>query len=116
MSVHRIKLAEIQPNSQSFSHQQSVNQHFDSKHKMKRSVYHKPESHQYTRVKTDEKEPVSIIKQEHYTPYINLVQSNNSASKISKSKLKSNSHIDHKKNKKSSKHTISVINLTKNAD
>lgn len=44
------------------------------------------------------------------------MQSNNSASKVSKSKLKSNSHLEHKKNKKNSKHTISVINLTKNAD
>lgn len=42
MSAHRIKLAEIQPNSNSFSHQQSVNQQLESKHKKKRSVYHKP--------------------------------------------------------------------------
>lgn len=62
MSFHRIKLAEIQSNSQSFSHQQSVNQHLESKHKKKRSVYQKPEPCQYARIKTDEKEPDSIIK------------------------------------------------------
>lgn len=40
MSIHRIKLAEVPINNQSF-HQQSLNHHLDNKHKKKSSVYKK---------------------------------------------------------------------------
>jgi hypothetical protein len=55
MSVHRIRLNEIQ-NNQSFSHQQSLNHQLDLKHKKKSSAHQKASrTSNYHHLKTDEK-------------------------------------------------------------
>lgn len=54
MSISRIRLNQIQPNNQSFTHQQSINLNADSKSN-KKSVVHKKRSRpsNFQRLKTD---------------------------------------------------------------
>lgn len=41
MSIHKMRLSEQPDNNISFSHQQSVNRHYDPKYKKKSSLYQK---------------------------------------------------------------------------
>jgi len=63
MSIHKIRLSEQPENNISFSHQQSINRHYDPKYKKKGSLYQKAlRTPNYTRTKTDERELSAILK------------------------------------------------------
>lgn len=53
MSIHRIRLNEINTNNQSFSHQQSLNQNCELKHRKKGSIHQKQRRSNCQRTKTD---------------------------------------------------------------
>lgn len=112
MAYHRIKLTEALPNNNSFSHQQSTSQQHECKHKKKGSLYVKNDKSQpMPRLRTDGKEPslLNADPPKSHAASILLTHSNHSVSKFSKGKRVFQP-------KKKSKHTISVINLTKNGE
>jgi hypothetical protein len=115
MSIHRIKISEGQPNNLSFSHQQSINQQFEPRHKKKGSLYQKPSrTPNCHRVKTDERESSAFLKNENLNSFAVSMHLANSASKLSKTKNKN--VLGEAKKPKKGKHTVSVINLTKNIE
>lgn len=118
MSIHRIKISEGQPNNLSFSHQQSINQQFEPRHKKKGSLYQKPSrTPNCLRVKTDERESSAILKNDNLNSFAVSMHLANSASKLTKTRNRNvgGEPKDPRKAKKG-KHTVSVINLTKNIE
>ena len=118
MSYHRVKLTDPYPSNHSFSHNQSTQHAPDSRHKKKGSLYVKHDrTPNYNRLRTDEKEPSSILNEplKSHGVSMHLGQHNNSVGKFSRAK-KSSAAGHHEKKKVKSKNTVSVINLNKHLE